>query len=48
MKLLGGKGSSSTQTIAEIKKETEPKVEWEEVNIAPPGAPPRIIRRLKQ
>jgi hypothetical protein len=46
MKLLGGKGSS-TQTIAEIKKETEPQVEWEEVNIAPPGAPPRYIRRIK-
>jgi hypothetical protein len=46
IKLLGGKGSS-TQTTAEIKKEAEPQVEWEEVNIAPPGAPPRYIRRTK-
>jgi ElaB/YqjD/DUF883 family membrane-anchored ribosome-binding protein len=46
MKLLGGK-ESATQPIPETKKETESEIEWEERNIAPPGAPPKMIRRPK-
>jgi len=46
MKFLSGKSFSSTQPISENKKE-EPKIEWEERNIAPLGFPPKIIRRRK-
>jgi len=47
IKFLNGRGSSSNQSISGNKKEKEPIIEWEEINIAPPGAPPRIIRRLR-
>jgi len=47
LRSLGNKNSSTTKPVVETKRNTEPEVEYEEINIAPPGTPPRIIRRPK-